>query len=125
LRTVPGVGLITAFVLYVELVDIKRFKGLDKIQAYIGFVLSTSSSGEKEHVNGITNRHNKLLRNIIIESAWIAVRKDPALTSAFNQLTKRLTKQRAIVRIAKRLVNRIRWVWLHQKEYVPALVECL
>jgi transposase len=125
LRTVPGVGLITAFVLYVELVDIKRFKSLDKIQSYIGFVPSTSSSGEKEQVKGITNRHNKFLRNIIIESAWVAVRMDPALTSAYNQLTKRLTKQRAIVRIAKKLVNRIRWVWLHQQEYVPGLVECL
>lgn len=123
LRTIPGVGLITSFILYVEIVDMKRFNGLDELCAFIGLVPSTSSSGAKEHTNGITKRHNRFLRNILIESAWVAARMDPAMTAAFNNLTRRLSRQRAIVRIAKKLTNRIRWVWLHQKTYITAVVE--
>jgi transposase len=123
LRTIPGIGIITAFVLFAELVDIHRFHKLDHLCSFIGLVPSIERSGTTVHVNGITPRHNKFLRYLIIEAAWIAVRKDPALTAAYNELTKGMTKQRAIIRIAKKLTNRIRYVWLHQKEYVPAIVE--
>jgi transposase len=123
LRTIPGIGIVTSFVLFTELVDIHRFHKLDHLCSFIGLVPSTASSGATVRVNGITPRHNKFLRYLIIEAAWIAVRKDPAMTAAYNELTKRMTKQRAIVRIAKKLTNRIRYVWLHQKEYVPSIVE--
>ncbi|MDD5672640.1 MAG: IS110 family transposase [Chitinivibrionales bacterium] len=123
LRTVPGIGLIVGFILYAELLDIRRFKGLDDLLSYIGLVPSASSSGGKETIRGMTQRQNRHLRYILIESAWVAVRKDPALTACYNDLSKRMLKQRVIIRIAKKLTNRIRYVWLHQKPYVPAVVE--
>jgi transposase len=123
LQTIPGIGLISAFALYTELVDIHRFSSLDHLCGFIGLVPSTHSSGTKEITCGMSNRQNRFLRRIIIEAAWVAVRKDPALTAAYNTLIRRMSKQRAIVRIAKKLTNRIRYVWLHQKEYVTAVVE--
>lgn len=123
LRTIPGLGQITAFTLYTELIDIKRFGSFDCLASYVGLVPSISSSDEKVNVNGITQRHNKHLRYILIEAAWIAVRCDPAMTLAYNNLCKRMKKSRAVIQIAKKLLNRIRYVWLHQKEYVTALVE--
>jgi transposase len=123
LRTIPGIGTITSFVLFTELVDIRRFHKLDHLCSFIGLVPSTARSDTTEHVRGITPRHNKFLRHLLIEAAWVAVRKDPAMTAAYNELTKKLTKQRAIIRIAKKVTNRIRYVWLHQKQYVPATVE--
>jgi len=123
LRTIPGLGQITAFALYTELIDIKRFSDFSSLASYVGLVPSTSSSAEKMTVKGMTQRHNSHLRNILIEAAWIAARVDPAMTLAYNTLTKRMKKTRAIIQIAKKLLNRIRYVWLHQKEYVPAVVE--
>jgi transposase len=123
LRTVPGLGQITAFALYTELIDIKRFRNFATLASYIGLVPSTASSDEKTIVNGMTLRHNRNLRYILIEAAWVAARVDPAMTAAFCNLTRRMKKSRAIVQIAKKLLNRIRYVWLHQKEYVPAVVE--
>ena len=67
-------------------------------------------------------RQNKFLRPLIIESAWVAVRKDPALTLRFKELSKRIKPQFAIIRIAKKLVTRARHVWFKQEEYVYALV---
>jgi transposase len=123
LRTIPGIGPIVGFILYAELQDIRRFKRLDDLLSYIGLVPSTSSSGRNETIKGMTRRQNRHLRYILIESAWVAVRKDPALTACYNDLSKRMLKQRVIIRIAKKLTNRIRYVWLHQKPYIPAIVE--
>jgi transposase len=122
LRSVCGIGFITGFALYTELIDMKRFSSLDKLCAYIGLVPSVEASGEKEKTKGLTRRHNKFLRNRLIESAWVAVRYDPALTQSFSELIKRMPKQKAIIRIAKKLLSRIRYVWLNEKNYVTGVI---
>jgi transposase len=123
LKTVPGISTLTAMTLLTELYDISRFKTLDKLCSYVGLIPNTDSSGEKDHKTGMTGRRNAQLRVILIESAWTAVRKDPALMMAFNELCKHMTKTKAIVRIARKLLNRIRYVLKNQQEYVPAVVE--
>lgn len=123
LRTVPGVGLVTAFTFYTEIIDIFRFQKLDHLISFVGFIPSVESSDEKEHILGLTNRCNKYLRYLLIEASWVAVRKDPALTMAFQKLLIDKSKQRAIIRIAKKLVNRMRHVWKNQQEYVVAVIE--
>ncbi len=123
LKIVPGISILTALTLLTELYTIMRFKSLDKLASYFGLIPDTSSSGEKDKTKGITKRRNPELRRIIIESAWVAVRKDPALMMAFDELCKRMTKTKAIVRIARKLLNRIRYVLKNQMEYVPAVVQ--
>lgn len=123
LKTVPGVSILTAMTLLTELYDINRFKTLDKLCSYVGLIPNTNSSGETDHKTGMTGRKNAQLRGILIESAWTAVRKDPALLMAFNELCKHMTKTKAIVRIARKLLNRIRYVLKNQQEYVPAVVQ--
>lgn len=122
LKTITGIGFLTAFTLYAELIDIKRFMGLDHLASYIGLIPSITSSDEHEINRGLTYRQNKRLRSQLIESAWVAVRHDPALTQSYNKYLQRMSKQKAIVRIAKKLLNRIRYVWLNEKEYVTGVV---
>jgi len=123
LKTVPGVSIMTAMTLLTELYDISRFKTLDKLCSYVGLIPNTDSSGETDRKTGMTGRRNAQLRVILIESAWTAVRKDPALMMAFTELCKHMTKTKAIVRIARKLLNRIRYVLKNQQEYVPAVVQ--
>jgi hypothetical protein len=40
----------------------------------------------------------------------------------FNELSKRMNKNKAIIRIAKNLLSRIRHVLRHGVEYVPGVV---
>lgn len=120
--SVPGVGFITAATLYCEIIDIRRFKRIEELASYVGLIPSTYSSGDTERSYGIIARGNRYLRSILIESAWIAVRKDPALLMKFNELTKRMPKSRAIVSIAKKLLKRIRHVWIEQEEYQYGIV---
>lgn len=123
LLSVPGIGSLTAMIILTELGDIYRFRNLDKLCSFIGLVPMTSSTGENEKTGDITVRRNKILRTAIVESSWIAIRNDPALMLAYQKLVKRMEPQKAIIRISKKLVNRILYVLKNKKEYVQAVVQ--
>ena len=118
LMGIPGIVLISAMTLLTEIGDMRRFSTFDQLCLFIGLVPKTSSSGDREVVGKMIRRGRKALKIIIIESAWVAVRKDPALTVRFNELSKKMAKNKAIIRIARKLLNRIRRVLIHQEEYV-------
>jgi transposase len=117
IQSVSGVGFITSLTLVTELGTISRFKSLDKLCSFVGFIPSTSSSGEKDKVGNITYRRNKFLRSEIVECSWVAVRTDPSLHLAYNKLCQRMAPNKAIIRIAKKLLSRIRYVLINEKEY--------
>lgn len=123
LKTIPGIGSILAVILYSEIIDITRFKNLDELASYVGFSPAIYSSADKEINLGITKQKNKYIRNYLIESAWTAIRKDPALQMAYGKLCQRMPPNKAIIRISKKLLNRIRTVWMNQQEYVIAVVK--
>ena len=122
LRSVPGIGEITALKLLSEIMDIHRFKDADHLAAFLGVVPMCHKSGDDamEDNGGITTRANRLLRCSIIESSWVAVTRDPALSLSFENYCKRMKKTSAIVKIARKLVNRIFFVLKHQRPYVPS-----
>lgn len=122
LESIPGISTLTAMVLLTELIDINRFKSLDHLASYVGLIPGEDSSGEQERTTGISCRRNSHLRALLIESSWIAVRKDPALLHAFNHLTKRMAKNRAIIHIARKLLNRIRYVLKNETLYEIGVV---
>ena len=103
--------------------DIKRFGKFDKLSAFVGLVPDTDSSGKTDTVTGITERQQRYLRSLLIEAAWKSIREDPAMTMAFGKLTKRMIKNRAIIRIAKKLLSRVMYVWRNQKDYVCSVAE--
>jgi len=117
LRSVPGIGLITAMVLLTELESITRFINNDDLCAYIGIVPSTHDSGTKESRRKITSRGHHVLRKMMIESAWVAIRVDPALSKSYIEYCKRMEPNKAIVRIAKKLLSRIKYVLTNKKKY--------
>jgi transposase len=123
LKLAPGISILSAMTYLTELYHISRFRSLDQLASYVGLIPDTDSSGEKDTTTGITKRRNPVLRGILIESAWIAARKDPALTMAFEKLCTRMKKTHAIIYIARKLLNRIRYILKNQMEYVPAVVQ--
>ncbi len=123
LKTIPGISTLTAMTLLTELYEIGRFPSLDELSSYTGLIPDTHGSGENEHTGGITERRHSQLRCVLVEASWVAVRKDPALLMAFLQYCKRMRKTKAIVKIARKLLNRIRYVLKNQMPYVPAVVQ--
>ena len=122
LCTIPGVAFVTAITFYTEIMDMNRFADEDHFCSYVGLVPSLHNSGEKESDRGMTKRRNSFLRHLIVEASWVAIRKDPAMLLFFNDYCKRMKKQDAIIRIAKKLLRRMRHIWKNEKEYVLAVV---
>lgn len=120
LQTVPGIGLLAGLTILLELGDIKRFKTLDKLCSMVGLIPNTNSSGEREQSGEMTNRGKSGLRTILIESAWVAIRKDTELSLCYNKYCVRMKATQSIVKIAKKLLNRIRRVLLSKTPYIIA-----
>lgn len=118
LRSISGIGPKSAITWLTEIGDIREYKNLDRLNSYIGFIPSTHSSGEKERYGKMEHRGNKLLRSTLIECAWIAIRVDYNLHEAYRRYRQTMSEQKAIVRIAKKLVSRIHFVLVNQQAYV-------
>ena len=123
ITSVPGIGLITGMLFLTEIEDINRFENNDKLAGLVGIVPNCSSSGERENVGEITQRGHSFLRKGLVESAWVAVRVDPALSLAYGNYCKRMEPNKAIVRIARKLLNRIYFVLKNKRKYEKRIVK--
>jgi transposase len=123
LEGINGIGMLTAMIILTELESINRFGSFDKLCSFIGLIPSTHSSGEKENKSEITHRVSSVLRGALVESAWIAARMDPALNMAYHAYCRRMEPNKVIIRIARKLLNRIRFVLKNNQPYVCAVVK--
>jgi transposase len=121
LVSLPGISVLSAMIIMTELVTLARFRSLDALVSYFGLIPSEHSTGDERTLGNITERKNPFLRRLIIESAWVAVRHDPVLLATFATLCQRMTKNHAIVRIARKLISRIRFVLRTNSDYVTPL----
>jgi transposase len=123
LMGVPGMGALTAISLLTEIGPISRFSSFYKFNSFIGLCPTEFSSGEHQRKGAITPRHHKQLRSLVIEMAWTAVRLDPAINLVYNEYKKRMTAQRAIIRIARKMLHRIYYILVKQQPYVKGIVK--
>lgn len=122
LQSIPGIGVVNAMIIMTELQDIRRFKTLDKLCSYAGIVPDTASTGDNEKVKSITDRSNHYLRPAIVESSWVIIRKDPAMLMLYKKYCSTMIPNKAIIKIARHLLSRIRHVWMNQVEYEIGIV---
>jgi transposase len=120
--SVPGIGPTTAMLFLLETGDIKRFKGFDSLNDFVGLCPDTDSSGEVRKDIGITTRRHKQLRSALIEAAWQAIKSDPALMDSYQALCQRMKGTQAIIRIARKLLRRLRYVLLNDIPYQKGMV---
>jgi len=117
LQTVPGIGLISAMYLILELGDVSRFARAGQLAAYVGLTPSQYSSGEKVRMGRITRCGKSALRAILTEVAWTAIKKDHGLRMVYDNLKFRRGAKKAILAVARRLLLRCRRVLLDRRPY--------
>lgn len=117
LMSVVGFGRLRSIEFLVELGDINRFKSIDKLSNYVGLVPSSNNSGARVRQRELTTRGHKQLRTMLIEAAWTSINTDPAMSRKYVQLKKRMLAQQAIVSIARKLLNRVRYVLVNEVAY--------
>lgn len=120
--SVPGIGVMTAMSFLTQIGDVSRFEKADQLYSYVGLIPKMHGSGEKVQTSSIIKRGRKELKIMLIEASWDAIRFDPALMLKFNELALKMNKNKAIIRIARKLVNRLRHVLINNEEYVKNIV---
>ena len=119
IEKINGIGIISAVRMSVNLFDEKqRFESSEKLNHYLGLTPSEKSSGEKIKRGRSGMCGNRQLRSIIIQLAWMTVRKDGSLLDKFDKVYKTSgSKQKAIVAVARKLMTKIYAVIQKEEEY--------
>ena len=117
LLTVPGIGPIVAMCLIAEIGDISRFKSSKQLASYVGLIPVSHQSGEKDPKGRLTYRSNKYIRSYLVEAAWTAIRFDPELLLYYKERIAKSDSRTVTVKVAHKLLNRVRYVWLTQNVY--------
>ena len=118
LRTVPGVGAVTAISILLECGNLTDFKSADAFCAFVGLVPDIDRSDTHDGHCGITRRRHRVLRYMITECAWRAVSKNEYLSRLYSSYTKRMPPVKAIVKIANKLTKMIKFVLKNKTPYV-------
>ena len=116
LQTVPGVGPRLAEALAAAIDDPHRFKSRKQVSSYFGLVPRQFESGQMSHSGRITKQGNPLVRNLLVEVSWLALRYNPWVRSTFQQIHRGSRSRRhiAIVAVARRLAVRA-WAMLRDE----------
>ena len=122
LRSVPGIGLIAAMELLVELQDVARFRRAEQLAAYVGLTPSQYSSAEKIRMGRITGIGKSGLRGTLVEASWKLITKDGAMREKYERIKARSGAKRAIVAIARTLLLRTRRILLDGNPYAVGLL---
>ena len=106
LKSIPGIGDITACHLIAELGDLRRFDDVREVVAFIGLNPRQHQSGKKRVTHGISRMGRASLRAALYMPAIVAKRCNPRLKAWAEQLTQRgLTGKQVIVALMRKLVH--------------------
>ncbi|MBD0376437.1 MAG: IS110 family transposase [Flavisolibacter sp.] len=121
LRTVPGIGPLTAIALLSEVGDLRRFPSANHLCSYVGLVPSIYSSSDTVISRGLTPRSKNLLRSYLVEAAWQAVRTNMELQGYYLSHKGKPANKR-IVKVARKLLLRARAVLVSGVPYKTDIV---
>lgn len=113
LRSIPGIGALSAASLVAYVGDIRRFPSPEKLTAYIGLDCRVHQSGTSIHGKGyLTKRGNKYLRSTLFNAAFIAQRHNPELKRFFEKKLKEGKHHFvALCAVERKLVHLVYAVW--------------
>ena len=107
LRTHPGVGRLTALAVVHTLSPATRFRHSRQVAAYCGLDPTEYSSGERIHHGRISKQGNRLLRALLVEASWSAIRHCDELRRFYFHLAAHKSSGVAIVAVARKLAVRL------------------
>jgi transposase len=123
LRTIPGLGPITASALVAFVGDVQRFPSARHFASYLGLTPKEFSSGSRRRLGRISKRGDIYLRTLLIHGARSvlfharrASTHDRLRTWALALYT-RGTRNKAVVALANKLARIVWSAWKHERTY--------
>lgn len=107
LRTVPGVGDVSAWSFLAEVGDFERFESAKQVAAYAGVCPAVRQSGTSLKTKGVMSRQgNAQLRKALYMAALSAVRSQGAFKNLYERLVaKGKAKKTALVAVMHKLIR--------------------
>jgi transposase len=104
MRSVPGVGLVTAMTFRLELPEPDRFDDAGQVARMAGLAPMVRQSGETRREGGLIRSSSARLRTALVEAAWRWVACDEAAKATYRRLVGNTgSGKKAIVGVARRL----------------------
>jgi transposase len=120
-QSIPGVGFVTATTYLARIGDHRFAHNSREIAGFVGVVPREHSTGEQVRKGAITRLGNRVLRSLLVEAAWVAIRKDAQLKQFYERVRSRHHPQtgwrKAIVAVAHKLTQRMYCVLKQQRMY--------
>src|SRR3954464_2057494 len=100
LMTIPGVGIRTAetFVAWVD--DVTRFRNNRQIGSYFGLVPCQDASADTNRLGHITRDGPPVMRKLICEASWTALKKDAGFKAFFEEVMGGKSERKKIALVA-------------------------
>ena len=123
LRTVTGVGPVTALAYVLVLDDPERFEKSRQVGAYLGLTPRIDQSGATDKQLRITKAGDKLLRRLLVQCAQTVLRsnsRDSALKQWGLGLAERggrAAKKKAVLAVARKLAVLLHRLWVTEEPY--------
>jgi transposase len=121
LKTMPGVGDITALTVVGEAGDFARFRTAEKFAAFAGLVPSQRSSGASVRFGHITRAGSALLRSTMVEAACRirSAKTDERLYSFYERVKAERGLKRARVALARKMLTIMWHMVMGREAYRP------
>jgi transposase len=120
LRTVPGVGSITALTWALEVGDYTRFSSNKQAISYCGLCADEKRSADKVMRMPLSKQRNKHIQRVLIEAAKLAPRESPELAMIRERELERGNPNRATLAVARKMVCYMLAVERRQQDFVTA-----
>jgi transposase len=120
LRTVPGIGPITAVTYRATLDTWERFADAGAVTAFLGLVPREESSGTRHRKGAITKTGPGPLRVLLVQAAWVVWRQRQgraALHAWVERVAARRGRRIAVVALARRLARILYAIWRDETVY--------
>ncbi len=114
LRTMPGIGPITASVLAATLPDVSAFRSARDLSAWLGLTPKPHSSGGKERLGSISKMGNRYIRRLVYLGAMSVIsgrKKSEPGTDWLGGMIARKPLKVAAIALANRMVRAV-WAML-------------
>jgi len=118
LRTIPGVGPITALTWALEIGDVSRFQSVKQAISYCGLCSAERSSADKLIRMPISKQRNKHIQQTLVEAAKLAPRYSPELALVYERERQRGNRNRATLAVARKMVAYMLAVERRKQDFV-------
>jgi transposase len=120
LRTVPGVGPITALTWALEIGDVSRFGSVKQAISYCGLCGDEKSSADKVLRTPISKQRNKHIQRVLVEAAKLGPKQSHELALVYEKEKQKGNANRATLAVARKMVAYLLAVDRECRAFVPA-----